>query len=183
MNSNIKLTSETKVSCPDEGLHLEINGEDFSGQNLTNRRFNGTRFNGCNFSYCILNGAKCQEAQFTGVNLSNAKFIGTNLSKAKFREVNLNSVDFTGAEVNNAEFAKCKGLHYEVKRDLESRGAKFFEDVDSPTGKVQILEKIIIPLLIGLIGSGGIIGLFSSKEQPSPIIVPSTSKSPPPRNN
>lgn len=65
----------------------------------------------------IFQRAKCQRANFQGVNLHRAEFQGAKCERANFQEVNLHSAKFQGADLKNANLKSA------VLRGAEFQGA------------------------------------------------------------
>jgi hypothetical protein len=137
----------------------DLNGCDFSGQDLSKCKFTHTKMNGAILKHSNLNGAILEQAQLSGANLTHASLRGANLSKANLKDAFLEDTDFSGADVEGTLFKGSKGLSEKIKRDLKARGG-IFDDDSITIDRKWWIEKVFIPLVTLLIGSGGIIGIW-----------------------
>lgn len=157
--------------------HQDLNGQNLSNQNLSGYRLIHTQINGGNLRDSILDGAILEYAQLSGADLTNASLRGANLHNANLEYTQLNGADFNGADVRGTRFKGSTGLSEEIKKILKAKGAV----LDNTTNAVERkwwVEKILIPLITLLIGSGGMLGIWQALQQK-----PINPNSPPPIEN
>lgn len=123
-----------------QGANLQganLRGANLQGVNLEGAELQGSQLHGANFQEANLCEAKLQKAVGWGTNFQNAIFLGgelqqadlwgAKLQKARFLGTNLQNTNFLGAEVEGCAFFSHSGMTAEMKDDLNSNGAIFFD--------------------------------------------------------
>jgi len=145
----------------------------------------GSEFCGANLKQTKFSGAQLEDTVFIRADLTGADLSGANLRRANLRGANLPGADLTDtdlsqANVQEARFQGCTGLSKDAKRDLKSRGAILHS---SNSDMKWWVEKVLVPIAVALITSGGIFGIAKVISVPKPSASPNPTPTKPVAQN
>ena len=99
---------------------------DLSNSCLRKGNFEGLNFSNANFYKSLLEGAYCQDADFSGSNFIYAGLTGINGSRSKFSGARVQMADLSYANLDHADFTDCIFSHtHLVRTDFENATFRF----------------------------------------------------------
>jgi len=149
---------------------ISLNGADMSSADFTATNFQKAQLRGVNLSNTVLCGTNLSSADLTGADLSGADLRGANLTGANLSNTNLSEVELSGAYLRDAKFIGCHGIEESVIQSLKQHKAIVEQTSNLPHSqddKQQWRVQIIVPIVVALITSCGLIIANIWKSQPS----------------
>ncbi len=186
-------------------IHLKpfsnLAGIDLNGCDLSKSNLRGTNLNGANLSNVNLNGANLQDASLRGANLTKASLCGVNLAdtnldganlthadlrgsdlrRANLNNTNLTNTDLSGVDVRDTKFNNCIGLNSSNIEILSDKNINCQNTSSLNPQKIENKKKwwfkfIIVPVIIALIGNGGIVSIIKVLQNQHHLPLPTSGK-------
>lgn len=149
---------------------ISLNGADMSSADFTATNFQKAQLRGANLSNTVLCGANLSSADLTGADLSGADLRGANLTGANLSNTNLSEVELSGAYLRDAKFIGCRGIEESFIQTLKQHNAIVDQTSNfhrSQDDKKQWQTQIVVPIIVALITSCGLVIANIWKSQPS----------------